>query len=53
MDGLTDSGVDNMMVGGPDSKSRLLEDEDEFSDISESNDGSLDNEVIGQLVVID
>ena len=35
-----------MLVGGPDSTVRQLE-EDEFSDISESNDGSLDNEVIG------
>lgn len=44
VDGLTDSGVDNMLVGGLDNKTRPLEDEDEFSDISESNDGSLDNE---------
>ena len=43
VDGLTDSGVDNMI----DSKTRPFEDdEDEFSDISESNDGSMDNEVI-------
>ncbi|KAL5250043.1 hypothetical protein ACHWQZ_G015945 [Mnemiopsis leidyi] len=45
VDGLTDSGVDNMLVGGPDSSSSVRQlEEDEFSDISESNDGSLDNE---------
>jgi hypothetical protein len=45
VDGLTDSGVDNMALG-LDNMHRLPgEDEDEFSDISESNDDSLDNEV--------
>ncbi|XP_063687379.1 uncharacterized protein LOC134820731 isoform X2 [Bolinopsis microptera] len=46
VDGLTDSGVDNMI----DSKTRPFEeDEDEFSDISESNDGSMDNEQDSEL----
>merc|ERR1712224_651243 len=49
VDGLTDSGGDNMLVGGTDSSSIRQLEEDEFSDISESNDGSLDNEPDAEL----